>query len=439
MCLGESTTAVGGKSSYPYKLEEILNSRNIGIKFSVINKGVGGIDSTFILSHLEENLNRYTPDMVMTLMGINDRGIKYYEGISGSDTSLINKFRIYKLIRIIWKDFMDKFKKEGFYTSKKHTEDIVLPSNISLKNPYATEQVSLIQVDKAAKEPAELTSGDSKSYVDLADFYIKEKRLKEAGEALKKALELNPNNDNAYLKMTVYLEEIGRPPKETEEYFKKALEINPNNDGAYIGLGHYYNAQKSLKEAEETLKKLYDLSQDGAIIEMACLELGGVYIQQRNYSQAKEFFEKAININPHNDRPYRSLAVLYGGIGQYDTAQEYFIKAERLREQYSTPSMTRNSYRRLKQILDRRGIKLVCAQYPMRSIEPLKRIFDPDECQEVIFMDNEKIFKDALKNTSYKEYFQDMFAGDFGHCTHKGNQLIAENIANVILREVFHR
>ena len=32
MCLGESTTALGGKNSYPSQLEEILNKHNIGIK-----------------------------------------------------------------------------------------------------------------------------------------------------------------------------------------------------------------------------------------------------------------------------------------------------------------------------------------------------------------------------------------------------------------------
>jgi hypothetical protein len=32
-----------------------------------------------------------------------------------------------------------------------------------------------------------------------------------------------------------------------------------------------------------------------------------------------------------------------------------------------------------------------------------------------------------------------MFAGDFGHCTDKGNRLLAENIATVILKEVFGR
>ncbi len=94
---------------------------------------------------------------------------------------------------------------------------------------------------------------------------------------------------------------------------------------------------------------------------------------------------------------------------------------------------TANNYRRLKKILDKRGIKLVCVQYPMRNVEPLKKIFPQDE--GIIFVDNERVFKEALKQVSYKEYFKDMFGGDFGHCTDKGNRLLAQSIANTILKE----
>ena len=73
----------------------------------------------------------------------------------------------------------------------------------------------------------------------------------------------------------------------------------------------------------------------------------------------------------------------------------------------------------------------------MRNVGPLKRIFEKDN--DVIFVDNERIFKEALRQGSYKEYFKDMFAGDFGHCTRKGNELLAQNIANVILKEVLNK
>ncbi len=71
----------------------------------------------------------------------------------------------------------------------------------------------------------------------------------------------------------------------------------------------------------------------------------------------------------------------------------------------------------------------------MRSLDNLKRIF-PDN-DDIVFVDNEKIFKKAVRIDGYNKYFEDVFAGDFGHCTRRGNRLLAENIADIILSEVF--
>ena len=52
---------------------------------------------------------------------------------------------------------------------------------------------------------------------------------------------------------------------------------------------------------------------------------------------------------------------------------------------------------------------------------------------------DELIFKKALKTSKYKDYFTDSFAGDFGHCTQKGYELLAKNIADTILKDVFKK
>jgi len=97
---------------------------------------------------------------------------------------------------------------------------------------------------------------------------------------------------------------------------------------------------------------------------------------------------------------------------------------------------TIQNYQKLKNSLDDKKIRLVCVQYPMRNIIPLTEIFVG---QEVLFVDNESIFKDAVKKDGYDKYFEDCFAGDFGHCTPEGNRLLAQNIANVILGQVFKK
>jgi hypothetical protein len=52
---------------------------------------------------------------------------------------------------------------------------------------------------------------------------------------------------------------------------------------------------------------------------------------------------------------------------------------------------------------------------------------------EALVVSNELNFKKAVEKEGYDQIFVDRFAGDFGHCSQKGNLLLAENIKSVIL------
>jgi hypothetical protein len=51
-----------------------------------------------------------------------------------------------------------------------------------------------------------------------------------------------------------------------------------------------------------------------------------------------------------------------------------------------------------------------------------------------MFIGNDTNFKEALKNHKTEDIFKDMFGKTFGHCTELGNTLIAENVAEIILK-----
>ena len=305
-------------------------------------------------------------------------------------------------------------------------------------NPYFElgwiylSQGKLSQAEDLFKKAIELNPKNDRAYVELAWFYSKQGKFPQAEDAFKTALELNPKNDNAYSELGWFYREQGEL-SQAEDAFKKAIELNPKNDNAYVGLGWLYRVQGKFPQAEDTFKKAIELNPKN---DNVYVELGWVYLNQGKSTQAEDLLKKAIDINPENDRIYGAMSVLYEEMGRSELAKEYARKANRLRLEYYTP-ITVNNYRKLKEVLDKRGIRLVCVQYPMRSIEPLKKIFEHDE--GLIFVDNESIFKEVLKKASYKEYFRDMFGGDFGHCTEKGNRLLAQNIANVILKEVFDK
>ena len=110
LCLGESTTASGGNHSYPYQLQEILNSSDVGIEFSVINKGIPATDTGFILADLHKNLDKYKPDMIIVMMGVNDskHTFKYKGDTNFNKYSFLKQFRVYKIIKLLWKHIKHK-------------------------------------------------------------------------------------------------------------------------------------------------------------------------------------------------------------------------------------------------------------------------------------------------------------------------------------------
>ena len=442
MCLGESTTAFGGRDSYPRQLEEILNAYDIGIKFSVVNKGLPAVNTSYILAQLEDNLNKYKPDMVITMMGINDSGqhIPYEDSYAAKIIPLFNSLRTYKLTRLLWLHMVTKAKEILKQVYAEQAVSLAKAIKLNPKDDWSyirlgriyKEQGNIAQTQACFKKALELNPRNGWAYIGLGWVYKEQRDFIQAEACFKKAIELSPKNAWTYIGLG-WVYEDGENFAQAEACFKKAIELNPKNDCAYTGLGRFYKAQKNLTQSEACFKKAVELNSRS---DSAYLGLGWLYEESKNLSQSEACFKKAVELNPRNDSAYGSLTLLCAEKGEYEFMQGYAREASRSRLAYYNPK-TQHNYQKIKEILDKKGIRLVCVQYPMRNVESLKRLFAGQE--GIIFVDNEQVFKEALKEVSYKEYFTDIIGGDFGHCTPKGNRLLAENIANVILKEAFHK
>ncbi|MHB8155116.1 MAG: tetratricopeptide repeat protein [Candidatus Omnitrophota bacterium] len=425
LCLGESTTA----NQYPVFLEKTLNQRNTGIKFSVIDKGVSATNTAYILDRLEFNLDAYHPDMVITMMGINDVQISYYKDIPEATSWLFQHCKVYRFMRLICMHIVKKLKKQDMYGS--------VNGNNYLEAEAYLQQNKLSEAEALFKKALELNPKDYRAYLELGWFYQDQSRFSEAEVAFKKTIELNPKDNRAYLELGWLCWDQGRS-SEAEAAFKKALELNPKDNRAYLKLGLFYQCQGRSSEAEAAFKKALELNPKDDI---AYLELGSLCRDQGRFSEAETSFKKIIELNPKDDkvvdRAYRALKELYIVMGNSRLAREHDKKIRELGLNYYLPR-TIDNYHKLKAILVKRGIVYICVQYPMRNLGPLKKMFQ-DNTEGIIFVNNENIFKEALKKSGYKEYFTDMFGGDFGHCTKKGNQLLAENIADSIFKEMLGR
>ncbi|MFH2144658.1 MAG: tetratricopeptide repeat protein [Candidatus Omnitrophota bacterium] len=414
VCLGESTTYDGSEYSYPSQLQEILNFKNMGIKFKVINKGVSGFDSAYILANLENNLDKYQPHIVAVMMGVNDvkDTVPYENSWKAKSTLFFKGFRIYKLARLVKLHIAEQFISRG-----------------------ADADSGSRELGAISNDEIELVAGHRHSvqeYLYMYYIYSTRQNFKKTEQLLKEAIDIYPAADALYVTLGDEYVLQGRYG-EAEKMLSKAIEINPQSGWAYSILGRCYTNQDKFEEAERVLKKaVTSTPRESYIYE----ELYRCYTAQGKTQKLEEMAEALIAQGVCDRWFFGFIATIYNTIGKQNEAEAFYKKAESLEMQaYGAPTVF--NYRKLKEIVLQRNIKLVCVQYPMRSLKPLKKLFG--STNNILFVDNERAFKEALMRGRYNEYFTDTFAGDFGHCTPKGNHILANNIANAIIKEYFKK
>ena len=412
MCLGESTTA----AAYPIFLQKELDELDIGIEFSVIDKGVPATNTSVILDNIEYNINSYNPDMIITMMGFND-GLKElpYGNFNIERPPVL---RLARLIKIISYHLSEKSHTLHNKRIKNYDEEID-----SVHGNFYKEE-------KYLKRAINLNPSNYQNYIKLGELYVAGGKPDIAENLFRKAIALNSNSDLAHFKLGWFL--ICQANfYEAEDLLQKAIKLNPYSYQAYFGLGVLFRLMSKLSEAEISFSKSIQLNPD---YELAYLELGYLYRKQGKFGKAKTLFDRLTS--PSADS-LLFLASIYEEMGDSKSTKKYRQKALQSGANYINP-ITFYNYHRFKKVLDIKNIVLVCMQYPMRSIEPLRQIFSKQN-RGIIFVDNEHIFKEAVRKGSYSDFFTDSFGGNFGHCTDKGNSLIAKNITKTILTEIFDK
>ena len=125
------------------------------------------------------------------------------------------------------------------------------------------------------------------------------------------------------------------------------------------------------------------------------------YYHRGEYENAEKAYQKALKTNPMNYVAYGGLATCALQKGDKIGADRYFNKVNSILSGLVNEKTLIN-YRQLRRILAGKNIQLIAVQYPMRNIDPLKNILGDDK--SVIFVDNEQVFKDKVKEFGYEKY-----------------------------------
>ncbi len=469
LCLGESTTAIGGENSYPSQLQAILNSRHPEIKFKVINKGRVSKQSQHILAELRENLEKYKPHLVITMIGVNE--IIHYADLVGKKNFLDNvnnffeNFRTYNFFKLLGQHIYHKIKDAKTADHRQNSDntfsldspalalesgarsdelDTTSESYVLIKKlgnvQQAYRKVSkaiTLESDAAKKKVQEgewlqLKHKEAWLLYRLGRYHRLRKNYELAESFFKMAVESNPAHFASYY-------EWGLSCKDQKKYneavvmFKKAIRVNPQTILAYFELARSYDQLKAYSQAKPLFEYVLSRKPEDVWIYS---EMGKWFCEHDQLTSAEQSYLKAIEKERFPDRfLYTGLADVYEKQGKEKEAEAFRQKAALSDEKTQKyPLVTIRNYNKIVDAIRGMGSKVICMQYPRRDVESLKNIISPHG--DVIFVENKTNFEEALHDSGYAALFSDNFADDFGHCTRAGNQLIAENLADVIFNNL---
>lgn len=379
LCLGESTTMLGGKDSYPSQLEGILQERFPGRNIQVINKGLAGKNTDHILEGLPGLLRTYKPLLVIVMMGINDDG-RFLKELTQQQNHFWKKINSLCVVRLAFLVKHWIFKEEVWSHGKKDAE------------------ISKTQ-KQAEQEPPTNLSGVSLQYqkvMIMALAYFGNKDYAKAEKLLRYLLEKQECPDctfRVWHDLVVALYEQGK-------FNEMILEMPKSPYWAYEEL-HFMDLCRKPEYFDQAV---------------------GYILEHTRYDPQVTFY-------------YDKAADCYEFADDEQNAKKLREQATAVRQKYFN-QQTRKNYVKLHCILKKSGIRALYVQYPLSDVRTLKSLLmDEPDYRQMIFVDNEEVFRNLVKKNGYNEYFSDRFAGFFGHCTKEGNRVLAQNIANTIVKK----
>jgi len=396
LCLGESTTA----GQYPVQLQELLNTLNPG-KFNVVDCGMPAVKLETLNENFKNNTAKYKPDIILFMMGINNGfySFSYRNPLLYKNNKI--HFKTYKLALLLKQHILSKIK---FESQKNRIEKI--------KN----------LVD---------------SFIARGFFLQKEDKFCELALILEKILRQEPKNEYVYSSLVLLYTEFLSDAKYLNYGYKMALkgldlDFIKDKSSIYKAIFIYH-----FKLSNKNLLKFYTnkaITEAPEIFKTYNAYFMYGFIRDILTPEQKQFILSIMAQIDTKDMSCGFIALEYLKDGDYDNAEKYFKTAEDLRLYF--PNL--NTYRLYKSIVAKAvhsGVKIICMQYPVRSIEPLKKMLKHEPYfNKITFLSNEVNFKNILRQKHYEDIFSDRFGGDFGHCTDLGNQLIAENAAQTIIK-----
>lgn len=227
--------------------------------------------------------------------------------------------------------------------------DVCIQSNPTNAEAWENKGVCLInknQINEALmciEKSIAFTKTSEKELVKCNRWFFKgyclerQKNYDEALECYDKAIGFFPNAESAISMKGHVLIALNRVD-EAETCFDKALELDANLSTAFFGKGRIKSSQKNDKDAIPYFAKAIEISkQDKRIgnIEVLYFEMANSQLVLKEFGQALQSLNKALEINAKNVDILFAKAVTLEALERYEEALSYYEKVIKLNSNYS--------------------------------------------------------------------------------------------------------
>ena len=196
----------------------------------------------------------------------------------------------------------------------------------------------MIEAERLFRNAIEKDPNFALAYSGLADRLATNGKNDHALLAVQKALELDPNLAEAHATLGFIRLFHEWQWREAENAFKKSIELNPNYATAYHWYAQALTVQGKHEEAKRQMRRALEIN---PLSHNFLADLGQIYYFNGEYKEAEEYCRRALEIYPDFYFAHLYLYFIHLKTGEYERAIEDSIAAGKINLTFANQSAER--------------------------------------------------------------------------------------------------